>query len=81
MDPDPAPDPDPIPFFADFKDAKNFPFFLLTYPQAHYLQSKKFIFLLKFCVQIYLFCKLYISLLNTFMRKRKDPDPGPELYF
>ncbi len=34
-------DPDPTPFFSDFKDAKNFSsyFFLLTYPQAHYLQS------------------------------------------
>jgi hypothetical protein len=33
-------DPDPIPFFSDFKDAKkNCQFFLLTYPQAFYLQS------------------------------------------
>jgi hypothetical protein len=42
MHPDPAPDPDPTPFFGYFKDAtKNFfsYFFLITYPQAHYLQS------------------------------------------
>jgi hypothetical protein len=44
-------------FFSDFKDAKkivfilNFFFFILfiiTYPQAHYLQSEKLIFLLEF---------------------------------
>jgi hypothetical protein len=42
---DSDPNPDPTPFFSDFKDAKkNFSsyFFLRTYPQAHYLQSKKF---------------------------------------
>jgi hypothetical protein len=36
------PDPDPTPFFNDSKDAKKiifFIFFLVTYPQAHYLQS------------------------------------------
>jgi hypothetical protein len=52
MDPDPTPDPnptpdpdltpDPTPLFRDFKDAKKtfFPpyYFLLTYPQAHFLQ-------------------------------------------
>jgi hypothetical protein len=87
MDPDSAldqaPDPDPNPFFSDFKDAKNVffsYFFLITYPQAHYLQSLKFIFLLKFCVKI-LFCKHYFSLLNTFMRKGKDPDPELYPYF
>ena len=40
--PDPTPDLDPTPFFTDFKDAnKKFYlyFFLITYPQAHYLQS------------------------------------------
>jgi hypothetical protein len=44
MDPDPDPTPDPNPSFSDFKDAKilNFLyFFLITYPQAHYLQSLK----------------------------------------
>jgi hypothetical protein len=30
--------------------------------------------LLKFCVQI-LFCKHYVSLVNTFMKEGKDPDP------
>jgi hypothetical protein len=38
-DPEPAPDPtsDKTPFFSDFKDAKKSYFFLITYPQAHYL--------------------------------------------
>ncbi len=41
-DPDPTPDPDRTPFFSDFKDAKiNFfpDFFLITYPQPHYILS------------------------------------------
>ncbi len=58
-------------------------FFLITYPQAHYLQSKKLIISLKYCVKN-LFCKHYFNLLNTFMRKGKDPnpelDPGPYLW-
>ncbi len=36
------PDPDPTLFFSDFKDAKNLFFsylFLITYPQAHNVQS------------------------------------------
>jgi hypothetical protein len=41
--PDPDPTPDPTPFFIDFKDAKKnliiFIFFLITYPQAHHVQS------------------------------------------
>ncbi len=76
MDLDPDPTQDPTPFFSDFKDAKkkNSYFFLKTYPQAHYLQHKKFNFLLKFCVEI-LICKHYYSLLSTFMRKGKDPEP------
>ncbi len=79
MDRDPAPDPDPTPFFTVFKDAKKIfvsQFFLITCPQAHHLRSKKLIFLLKFCVKM-LFCRHYFSLLNTFMRKGKDPDPDP----
>jgi hypothetical protein len=38
---DPDPTPDQTPFFSGCKDAKkNFIFFsLITYPQAHYLQS------------------------------------------
>jgi hypothetical protein len=51
-------------------------FFLKTCPQAHHLQSKKFNFLVKFCVKI-LFCRHYFSPLNTFMRKGKDPR-GPK---
>jgi hypothetical protein len=57
-----------------FKDGKNI-FFDITFPQAHNLQTKKLIFLLKFCVKI-LFCRHYFSPLNTFMRKRKDSDPN-----
>ncbi len=41
--PDPDPTPDTTPFFSDFKDAKTIIIFsylfLITYPQAHYLQS------------------------------------------
>ncbi len=49
MDPDPDPTPDPTPFFIDVKDAKKISyFFLIAYPKAHHLQSKKFNFLLKF---------------------------------
>ncbi len=85
MDPDPVPDldptPDSTPFFIDFKDAKKYffspYFFLITCPQAHHLQPKKLIFLLKFCTKI-LFCRHYFNLLNTFMRKGKDPEPNPD---
>jgi hypothetical protein len=52
-------------------------FFLITYPQAHYLQSSTFNFLLKFFVQL-LFCQHYFSPLNTFKRKGKDPDQQPD---
>jgi hypothetical protein len=52
VDPDPNPTPDPNLFFIDFKETKIFffipYFFLITCPQAHHLQSKKFNFLLKF---------------------------------
>jgi hypothetical protein len=46
MDLDPAPDPtqDPTTLFSDFTDAKKIffiLFFLITYQQAHYLQSLK----------------------------------------
>ncbi len=47
MEPDPGillMDLDPTSFLSDFKDAKKlvfFVFFLITYPQAHYLQSSK----------------------------------------
>ena len=82
MDPDPDPTPDLTPFFSDFKDAKKlffFHFFLITYPQAHYLQSKKLKVLLKFCVKI-LFCGQYFSPLITCMWKGKDPEPDPYLW-
>ncbi len=51
-----------------------FIFFLITYQQAHYLQSLTYCFKEKFCVKIK-FSKHYFSLLNTFMRKGKDPAP------
>ncbi len=51
--------------------------FLITCTQAHSLESKKLNFLLKFGVQI-LFSRHYFTLLNTFMRKGKDPEPDPE---
>ncbi len=75
-------DPDPTPFFTDFKDAKTIFFsyyFLITCPQVHHLQSKKFNFLLKFCLKM-LFCRHCFSSLNTFMRKGKDPKPDPDPY-
>ncbi len=56
-----------------------FIFFSYNLPQANHLQSKKFNFLLKFCVKI-LFCMYYFSPLNTFMRKEKDPEPDPHLW-
>ncbi len=78
---DPA--PDPTPFFSDLEDAKKIIFFLIffliTYPQAHYLESYKLVFCQNFCVKI-LFCKHYFSPLNTFMRKGKDLDPDPDPY-
>ncbi len=46
-------DPDPTPFSIDFKDAKQNVvsyFFLITCPKADHVQTKKFNFLLKFCV-------------------------------
>jgi hypothetical protein len=80
MDPDPDPTPDLTPFFIEFHDAKKnifvSYFFLITCPQAHHLQSKKFNFCLKFCVTI-LFGRHCFSPLNTFMRKGKDPEPDP----
>jgi hypothetical protein len=69
-----GPTPDLTPFFANFKDAKEkyflSYFFLITCPHAHHLQSKKFNFLLRFCVKI-LFYRHYFSPLNTLMRKRE----------
>jgi hypothetical protein len=87
MDPDPAPTPDPdptqdpTPFFTGFKDAKEiifFVFFLISCPQAYHFQSKNFNFVLKFFVKIS-FCRHYFRPLNTFMRKRLNPDPDPYL--
>ncbi len=76
VDPDPAPDPTPT-FFIDFKDTKKIffhIFFIVTCAQ-----TKKFNYLLKFCVKI-LFCRHYFSPINTFMRKKKDPEPEPYIW-
>ncbi len=83
-DPDPYlwltdPDLDPTTFIIDCvrMQRKNFfssYFILITCPQAHHLQSKKFNFLLIFWVKT-LFCRHYFRPLNTFLRKGKDPDP------
>ncbi len=79
-DPDPDPDPhqnvtDPQHCFKDSNFISSY-LFLISYLQAHYLQSWKFNFLLKFGVTLQvLFCKHYFSPLNTFLRKGKDPDP------
>ncbi len=45
--------------------------FLITFPDAHHLQSKNFYFKLKFCVKIS-FCRHCFSPLNLFMRKGND---------
>ncbi len=39
MDSDPDPTPDPTPYSKDAKKITFFIFFLITYPQAHYLHS------------------------------------------
>ncbi len=54
-------------------------FFSCNLPTDTHLQFKKWIFLLKFCVKI-IFCRHYISPLNTFMRKGKDSEPDPDPY-
>jgi hypothetical protein len=52
-------------------------FFLITYPQAYYLQSYSYKsnFLLKLCVKI-LFCKHYFSPLKHLYEKRKGFGSG-----
>ncbi len=72
---DPDPDSDPTPFFIDFKDVKKIlHFFLITCPQAQYLQSKKFNFCKNFVLKFY-FADI-ISVRSTHLEeKKKDPDP------
>ncbi len=71
---------DLTPFFSDFKDAKKIVFLiffsLLTRRYLLYLRSSVFIKIYFFAKILCknLFCKHYLSPLNTFMRKRKDPD-------
>jgi hypothetical protein len=64
-------------FLQGCKKKYFFAFFLITCPQVHHLQTKTCNFLLKFCVNI-LFCRHYVSPLNTFMRKGKIPEPDPD---
>jgi hypothetical protein len=79
---DPAPDPtsDPTALFSDITDAKKifiFYIFFFKLTCRHIIFSlENIIFLPKFCVKI-LFYKHYISPLNNFMRKGKDPEPDP----
>jgi E3 ubiquitin-protein ligase DOA10 len=74
---DANPTPDPTPFFSDFKNAKKYIIFFSYNLPVGTFSLKKLIFLLNFCVKI-LLCKYYFSLLNTFMRKGKDPEPEPD---
>jgi hypothetical protein len=47
-------DPDLTPFFSDFQDAKKkSDFFLILYPQAHYLQSLIYCFKDKVVLKFY----------------------------
>jgi hypothetical protein len=50
-------------------------FLLLTCPQAHHFQSKKYNFLLKFCVKM-LICRHYFSPLNTIYEKKEGSGSG-----
>jgi hypothetical protein len=73
-------DPDSTPFFIDFKDAKMkninfFIFFLMTFPQAHHLQSKKIYFLLKFCVKFY-FAGIFFQSAQHIYEKREGSGAG-----
>ncbi len=77
MDPKPDPTPDPT-----LRIEKNniFCIFLSFYlPAITFYSVLKLIFLQKFCVKI-LFCKHYLSPLNTFVKKGKDPEPDPDPY-
>jgi hypothetical protein len=74
-------DPDPTPFFIDFMDAIMLLFtffFLLTYPKAHYLQSKKFIFFLSFVAKFYF--ESIIQSAQHFLGEGKDLEPDPDPY-
>jgi hypothetical protein len=75
-------DPDPDPFLNDFKDARKIIFvifFLKTYPQEIIFSLKNLFFCTFFVLKCYLFCELYLSPLNTFMKKEKESDPYPYL--
>jgi hypothetical protein len=60
------------------KDAKKISsFFLVTYPQAHYLQSLKFNFLLKFCVKIPILLTLFQSAQHLYEKREGSAEPDP----
>ena len=85
MDPDPDPTLDPTPFFSEFKDATKIYFFHIFFYNlpagalSLFISQNNVIFCIKFCLKI-LFCKLYSSQLNTFIRIGKDPEPDPDPY-
>jgi hypothetical protein len=70
---DPA--PDPTSFFIHFKDARKIIYFLTTCPQAHHLQSKKFIFLLKVCAENFILPALF-QFAKHIYEKREDSGAG-----
>jgi len=55
---------------------KNYIFFLITCPQAHHLQFKKFNFFAKICLILQ---ALFQSAQHIY-EKRKEPDPDPYLW-
>jgi hypothetical protein len=70
--PDPDPTPDPTTFFNDFKDLIKIHFsyfFLISYPQVHHLQSKKFNFLQTFCVKILFFQEFFQSTQHSYGKR------------
>jgi hypothetical protein len=73
------PDPDPTPFFNDFKVAEKIVFFIVfsfNLPSGILSSVLKIKFFAKKFCDTNLFCKHYFSLLDTFMRERKDPEEG-----
>ncbi len=64
-------DPDPTPFLHWFLGCKK-KYFFYNLRTGTSFQSKKFKFLLKYCVKIFI-CRQSFSPLNMFMRKGKDP--------
>ncbi len=55
-------------------------FFLMTYPQARYLQSLKFNFLLKFCVKIPILLTLFQSAQHLYEKREGSAEPDPYIW-